>query len=91
LSVTALGREEYIDRITEALGSCQKVVKNLHDLVMLPSLHHYISMAVGLLKILEHGLLFSIKLNLSYLEDATTWVSLMHGPFCAHFAHGRYI
>jgi hypothetical protein len=87
---TSLGWEEYIDGITEAFGSRQKAVEKLRDLVALPSPHRVLT-AVGSLKILEHGLLVSTKLNLSYLEDAATWVSLTHGPFRAHFAHGRYV
>jgi hypothetical protein len=68
---TSLGWEEYVDEITEALGLCQKAVDKLYDLVSLPSIHH-ISMAIRLLKILEHGLLISVKLNLAYLKDAAT-------------------
>jgi len=62
-------------------------MEKLHDLVTLPSPHH-VSVSVGPVKILEHGLLVSNKLNLLYLEDAAIWVSLAPRSFRAHFAHG---
>jgi hypothetical protein len=83
----SLGWEDYISQVTPRFRSHQKVVDKLRDLVSLPS-HHRISTSRGLKKILEHGLLFSNRLNLSYLEDAATWVSLMHSSFRDHFRHG---
>jgi hypothetical protein len=82
-----LGWEDYINQIAPKLGSRQKVVEKLRDLVSLPS-RRRISVFTGLTKILERGLFISNNLNLSYLEDAATWVSLMHKSFRAHFGHG---
>ena len=90
---TSLGWEDYINQLIQVskpgseLGSREKVVKKLRDLVSLPN-HHRVSVSNGVQKILEHGLLFSNRLNLSYLEDAATWVSLMHPAFRDHFKHG---
>jgi len=83
----SLGWEAYVDEITPRFGSRQKAMEKLHDLVTLPSPHH-VSVSVGPVKILEHGLLVSNKLNLLYLEDAAIWVSLAPRSFRAHFAHG---
>lgn len=84
----SLGWEDYINQIIPMLGSRQKVVDKLRDLVSLPS-RRRISACTGLTNILERGLLISNKLNLSYLEDAATWVSLMHASFRDQFKHGR--
>jgi hypothetical protein len=83
----SLGWDAYIDQLTPSFGSREKAVEKLRDLVALPSARH-VSAAVGLVKILEHGLLISNKLNMSYLEDAAIWVSLADSSFSAHFAHG---
>ena len=89
----SLGWEDYINQLIQVsmpdsvLGSHQKVVKKLRDLVSLPN-HYRVSVSNQLQKILEHGLLHSNRLNLSYLEDAATWVSLMHSSFQNHFKHG---
>ena len=84
---TSLGWEAYINGITTKLGSRQRAVQKLCDLVALPS-PHCVSTSEGLLKVLERCLLISTKQNLSYLQDATIWVSLKSGSFCAYFAQG---
>ncbi|KAI9444417.1 hypothetical protein BJY52DRAFT_1194328 [Lactarius psammicola] len=83
----SLGWEDHIEQIATKLGSRQSATDKLRDLVSLPSLHR-ISMCTGSTKIIEEGLLLSNRLNIRYLEDAATWVSLMHSSFRDHFRHG---
>ena len=72
---TLLGWEAYIDQLAPSFGLHMKAVEKLRNLVAFPSVCH-VSAAVGVGKILEHGLLISNKLNISYLEDTAIWVSL---------------
>jgi hypothetical protein len=85
-----IGWEEYLDRLSLKSGSRSKIVTKLLDLVSLPSKAR-VSACTGPTKLLEQGLLASNKLNLAYLQDGVTWVSLMHPTIRARFAHSVYV
>jgi hypothetical protein len=82
-----LGWQEYFDSISKRLGGQSNAAAKLRDLVALPSKARILS-STGAKRLLEHGLLISNKLNMSYLEEAAIWVSTMHPSLRAYFGHG---
>jgi hypothetical protein len=85
-----LGWQEYFDSISKRLGGQSNAAAKLRDLVSLPS-NDRVSRSTGAKRLLEHGLLISNKLNMSYLDEAAVWVSLMHPSLQAYFSHGGYV
>lgn len=83
----SLGWEEYVKSLALQLGSRQKAVTKLQDLVALPSKKRILKITNSTMMALEEGLLLSNKLNQTYMKAGVKWVNDNHRLVSAQFSY----
>ncbi|KAF8875582.1 hypothetical protein BD779DRAFT_1678187 [Infundibulicybe gibba] len=82
-----LGWEEEIVTLARQMGTREKAIEKLLDLVALPCKKRVEQCTDDVSRAVERGLLLSNQLNLRYLRDGAQWVAGMHAAVRGHFSY----